>query len=94
MTWQRNASPGLQYLNNIKAEKNLTNIWRKNKPNKKYIHYIHSRIDRTYISKDLITKTCKMIPTAISNPEGITVPIKFKKTEPKGPGCWKLNNLF
>ena len=88
---------GLNKLIEIKNEHKLVDIWRKNNPFKRIFTYhnhdqtIHSRLDRIYISKAIKTKTCKIIPTSLSDHDVVSVILQISEENPRGPGIWKLN---
>ena len=76
---------GLDKLTEIKKEHNVIDIWRKHNPFKRtftfhnYDNTIHSRLDRTYISKRMKTKTCKIIPTSLTDHDGVSVIIQVSE---------------
>ena len=88
---------GFITLKIVKNKLNLIDIWRKNNPFQKIFTYhnadnaIHSRLDRFYITKTIKTTKCQIIPTKISDHDSVSAYILVNKTEPKGPGTWKLN---
>ena len=88
---------GFKTLKIVKNKLNLIDIWRKNNPFQKIFTYhnadntIHSRLDRFYITKTIKTTKCQIIPTKISDHDSVSAYILVNRTEPKGPGTWKLN---
>ena len=91
---------GIQYLNCIKNNHKLIDIWRETNPYKRYFTYhnagntIYSRLDRIYITKTVKTKTCQIMPTSISDHECVSVSLQVNKKEPKGPIIWELNTTI
>ena len=78
----------------------MLDVWRKNNPHKKLFTYhiadktIHSRIDRTYITRKLTTKTCKINPTSTSDHDSVAVIIQVKKRHQKVQDVGNWTNLF
>ena len=88
---------GLLSLRKIKQKFNLTDIWRKQNPQKQFFRYhnksqqIHSRIDRIYLLQNQKINSTSIIPNNLSDHDAITVTLKIKKTNQQGQGYWKLS---
>ena len=76
---------GIYYLTKIKEKYNLTDIWRKENPDKKLFTYhnknqqIDSRIDRIYLLQDQKIKNTSIIPNNLSDHDAIIVSLQIKK---------------
>ena len=88
---------GINHLTKIKQKYNLTDIWRKENPDKRLFTYhnknqqIHSRIDRIYLLQNQKIQNTSIIPNNLSDHDAITVSLNIKKTNQQGQGYWKLN---
>ena len=90
---------GIEQLKLVTQSQNLTDIWRhKNKYKYEYTwpvkqHHTPTRIDRIYISHNLITNTIKtdICPTQWSDHKYVTVQFPLKTPTPRGINYWKLN---
>ena len=75
---------GIYYLTKIKQKYSLTDIWRKENPDKKLFTYhnknqqIDSRIDRIYLLQDQKIKNTFIIPNNLSDHDAIIVSLKIK----------------
>ena len=90
-------------LHTITQQYNLTDIWRdRNRDIRKFTwtgknphdnSYIHTRIDRFYISSTLTTSVTKtdITPFAFSDHDLISLSFDFNK-QPRGEGFWHFNN--
>ena len=80
-----------------KQKYNLTDIWRKENPDKKLFTYhnkfqqILSRIDCFYLLQNQQIKNTAITPNNLSDYDAITVILKIKKNNPKTPGILELN---
>ena len=85
---------GLNELNQIKQEFKLSDVWRNLNPYKKQFSWsssnqsLQSRIDRIYISNELISAKpeAKIIPFPWSDHDIVTSTITIPNTAPSGPG--------
>ena len=88
---------GLDHLTKIKQTNNLTDIWRKENPDKGLFTFynknqqILSRIDRFYIKNNQKIENIAIIPNGLSDHDAIKLIIKIKKTNVSGTGYGKLN---
>lgn len=88
---------GLENLELLKNKLNLIDTWRKNNQFQKMFTYhnaentIHSKLNRIYISKQIKSIKCQIIPNTISDHDSATIVIQVNKKEPRGLGTWKLN---
>ena len=87
----------MQYLQKIKQRYNLTDIWRKQNPDKQLFTFhnnnklIHSRLDRIYIPKNQKIINVNIIPNNLSDHDAIQVIISVKKKNIYSQGYWRLN---
>ena len=85
---------GLNSLTKTKQKYNLTDIWRKENPDKKLFTYhnkfqqILSRIDRFYLLQNQQIKNTAITPNNLSDHDAITLILKIKKTTQKRLGYW------
>ena len=83
---------GMQYLQKIKQKYNLTDIWRKQNPDKQLFTFhnnnqlIHSRLDRIYIPKNQKIINVNIIPNNLSDHDAMQVIISVKKKNIYGQG--------
>ena len=88
---------GLNILTEIKNQNNLIDIWRKINPDKRMFTYhnpdktIHTRLDRIYMTNNMVIKKSTIYPISLSDHDGVTVSFQIGEINPKGPGIWKLN---
>ena len=90
---------GLTQLQTLTSSHNLKDVWRHQNPNKyEYTwpvkhHHTPSRLDRIYMSQNLIHKSTKadICPTQWSDHKYVTTQFLIKPPEPRGPNYWKLN---
>ena len=81
---------GLDHLTKIKQTNNLTDIWRKENPDKGLFTFhnknqqILSRIDRFYIKSNQKIENIAIIPNGLSDHDAIKLIIKIKKTNVSG----------
>ena len=93
------ATTGIKELNNIKNDFILIDVWRQNNPYKKQFSWsttdqtLQSRIDRIYVSHDLIPNNphSTFINFPWSDHDIVTSIITVPDTPQPGPGTWKLN---
>ena len=79
---------GIEYINNIKNNNNMIDIWRKQNPKKRQYTYFNdladfkSRIDRFYLTSDIETNfkiRTQIIQNYLSDHRMISVSIQKKK---------------
>ena len=92
---------GLEYIENIKENNNMTDIWRKQNPQKKEYTYFNnladfkSRIDRFYLTSELENNykiKTQIIQNYLSDHRMITLNFYPKHEKKRGPSYWKLNS--
>ena len=91
---------GIYYLTKIKQKYNLTDIWRKENPDKKLFTYhnknqqIDGRIDRIYLLQDQKIKNTSIIPNNLSDHDAIIVSLQIKKKNSKAKDTGNLIHLY
>ena len=81
---------GMQCLQKIKQNYNLTDIWQKQNPDKQLFTFhnknqlIHSRLDRIYIPKNLKIINVNIIPINLSDHDAIQIIISVKTRKTYG----------
>ena len=100
---RQSATTILHTITQQQQQHNMTDIWRdRNRDIRKFTWtgknphdntYIHTRIDRFYISSTLITSVTKtdIIPFAFLDHDLISLTFDFNK-QPRGEGFWHFNN--
>ena len=92
---------GLEYIENIKENNNLTDIWRKQNLQKKEYTYVNnladfkSRIDRFYLTSELENNykiKTQIIQNYLSDHRMVTLNFCHKHEKKRGPSHWKLNS--
>ena len=92
---------GFEYIENIKENNNMTDIWHKQNPQKKEYTYVNnladfkSRIDRFYLTSELENNykiKTQIIQNYLSDHRMITLNFCPKHEKKRGPLYWKLNS--
>ena len=87
-------------ISEFKNNFHLTDIWRKLHPKSREFTWfnsdlsIASRLDKCYISSDLVQFVCSssISPCCFSDHDSVVLVINFPNCAPHGPGLWKFNN--
>ena len=92
---------GLATLNTLKRETNVVDIWRQLYPKRKEFTWhslydnVQSRLDRIYLSKEIVPLVNDVEIETFSISDHDLVAIDMTPPEPptpRGPGYWKMNN--